>query len=92
MINRRTAVATAFAALALSPPLAAADQLPAGLPPDAPAAATAAQPTLSEPTTATWPFPDTFSHTSGAGRLAGGASLWSSFVYDDHGEIGRAHV
>lgn len=38
---------------------------------------------LSHP--APWPFPSTFPQTSGTGRLAGGASLWSDFIYDDYG-------
>ncbi|HWE09740.1 MAG TPA: prolyl oligopeptidase family serine peptidase, partial [Solirubrobacteraceae bacterium] len=63
----------------------AAAQVPAGLPPDAPAAATAPAPALPEPTATAWPFPSTFPQTSGTGRLAGGASLWSDFIYDDYG-------
>jgi hypothetical protein len=35
-----------------------------------------------------WPFPSNFSHTSGTGRLNGGASLWTDFLYDDHGPLG----
>lgn len=62
-----------------------ADALPHGLPAHAPLAATSRQPTLPEPSSLAWPFPNTFPHTSGAGRLAGGASLWSDFVFDDHG-------
>jgi dienelactone hydrolase len=59
--------------------------LPAGLPSDLPAAATAADPTLPEPSATAWPFPNTFPLTSGTGRLAGGASLWSDFIYDAYG-------
>jgi len=56
-----------------------------GLPAHAPAAATDAQPALPAPPRAAWPFPSAYSHTSGTGRLAGGAELWSDFVFDDHG-------
>jgi dienelactone hydrolase len=85
VINRLLAVAAAFASVAVSPHLAGASQLPAGLPTDAPIAATSPQPTLPNPSTAAWPFPNAFPRTSGAGRLARGAALWTSFVYDDHG-------
>jgi dienelactone hydrolase len=64
---------------------ALASGVPAGLPPDLPPAATAPDPTLPEPSTAAWPFPSTFPLTSGTGRLAGGASLWTDFIYDDYG-------
>jgi hypothetical protein len=40
---------------------------------------------LPRPSRRQWPFPDAFSRTSGAGRLAGGASLWTDFLFDDHG-------
>jgi hypothetical protein len=53
-----------------------------------PAAATAPEPALPEPSAGEWPFPSDFSHTSGTGLLAGGASLWTDFVYDDHGPLG----
>ena len=56
-----------------------------GLPLGVPAAATLPEPVLPEPSAAAWPFPSTFPRTSGTGRLAGGAALWSDFVYDDHG-------
>ncbi|HWE12995.1 MAG TPA: prolyl oligopeptidase family serine peptidase [Solirubrobacteraceae bacterium] len=55
--------------------------MPADLPP---AAATPA-PSLPEPSGAAWPFPSTFPQTSGTGRLAGGASLWTDFIYDAYG-------
>jgi hypothetical protein len=55
------------------------------MPTDVPAAASDTPPTLPEPATAAWPFPNTFPQTSGAGRLDGGASLWSDFIYDDYG-------
>jgi hypothetical protein len=54
-----------------------------GLPASVPAAALRAEPTL--PTPAGWPFADAFSRTSGTGRLSGGASYWSDWVYDDRG-------
>jgi hypothetical protein len=55
------------------------------MPSDVPPAASAAPPTLPEPSSAAWPFLSTFSQTSGTGRLAGGASLWTDFIYDDYG-------
>ncbi|HTU96265.1 MAG TPA: prolyl oligopeptidase family serine peptidase [Solirubrobacteraceae bacterium] len=64
---------------------AAAARVPAGMPTDVPAAASTAAPALPEPSTTAWPFPSTFPQTSGTGRLAGGASLWSDFIYDDYG-------
>src|SRR5436853_477122 len=42
-------------------------------------------PAVSSPSRLAWPFPNTFPHTSGSGRLAAGAALWSDFVFDDHG-------
>ena len=64
---------------------AASADVPAGMPSDIPAAASTAAPTLPEPSSAAWPFPNTFPQTSGTGRLDGGASLWSDFIYDDYG-------
>jgi hypothetical protein len=58
---------------------------PAGLPDHVPAAATAPQPSLPEPAKTVWPFSNAFPHTSGTGRLVRGASLWSDFLFDDHG-------
>jgi pimeloyl-ACP methyl ester carboxylesterase len=55
------------------------------MPTDVPAAAADTPPVLPEPSTSAWPFPNTFPQTSGTGRLDGGASLWSDFVYDDYG-------
>jgi hypothetical protein len=65
----------------------ATDSVPGipGLPTGVPPAATAAPPTLPEPGPAEWPFPSDFSQTEGTGLLDGGASLWTDFVYDDHG-------
>ncbi len=67
-----------------------ADSAPgiAGLPSGVPAAATAPEPALPEPSSGEWPFPNNFSHTSGTGVLSGGASLWTDFLYDDHGPLG----
>jgi hypothetical protein len=56
-----------------------------GLPTGVPPAATAPPVALPEPTSTVWPFPSDFSQTEGTGRLAGGAYLWTDFVYDDHG-------
>ena len=63
----------------------AAAARPAGIPSGAPAAATLPEPALPEPSAGAWPFPDAFPRTSGTGRLGGGASFWSDFLYDDHG-------
>lgn len=57
-----------------------------GLPYGAPPAATRPEPRLPAP--AGWPFAEAFPRTSGEGRLAGGASYWSDFLYDDHGAFG----
>lgn len=58
---------------------------PKGMPSDVPAAGTWQPAPLPEPSTGVWPFPSSFSQTSGTGRLAGGASLWTDFIYDDYG-------
>jgi prolyl oligopeptidase family protein len=63
----------------------ASAQVPAGMPSDVPAAASAPAPSLPEPSPTVWPFPSTFPQTSGTGRRAGGASLWTDFIYDDYG-------
>jgi len=55
------------------------------MPSDVPAAASQASAPLPEPSSTAWPFPSTFPQTSGTGRLAGGASLWTDFLYDDYG-------
>src|ERR1017187_1486054 len=77
-------------ALAISNATRAADSVPGvpGLPSGVPAAAMAPEPVLPEPSDAEWPFPSNFSHTSGTGLLSGGASLWTDFIYDDHGPLG----
>jgi dienelactone hydrolase len=59
--------------------------VPKGMPNDVPAAASQAPAPLPEPSSAAWPFANSFPQTSGVGRLAGGASLWSDFIYDDYG-------
>jgi pimeloyl-ACP methyl ester carboxylesterase len=87
------AVMTAVPALGPANALGAsrvADSVPGipGLPTGAPAAASAPEPALPEPSGAEWPFPSSFSRTSGSGLLAGGASLWTDFIYDDHGPLG----
>jgi hypothetical protein len=56
-----------------------------GIPQGAPAAARRAEPSLPEPAHKQWPFPDRFPRTSGTGRLGGGASFWSDWLFDDHG-------
>jgi predicted esterase len=77
-------------ALAMSKSRQVADSVPGipGLPSGVPAAATAPEPALPEPSSSEWPFPSDFSHTSGTGLLSGGASLWTDFLYDDHGPLG----
>jgi hypothetical protein len=59
-----------------------------GMPSDVPAAASTPAPQLPEPSQSAWPFPNLFPQTSGTGRLVGGASLWSDFIYDDYGAAG----
>jgi pimeloyl-ACP methyl ester carboxylesterase len=62
----------------------AAAASPDDLPGAAPPAARRVEPSL--PAADGWPFPERpFPRTSGTGRLYGGASYWSDFVYDDHG-------
>lgn len=57
----------------------------ADVPTGAPAAAQRPEPKLPEPRHSQWPFPNAFPRTSGTGRLAGGASFWTDFLFDDHG-------
>lgn len=71
---------------ALAGPRPAPVPTSAGLPDGVPAAALAQQPSLPAPQG--WPFPEAFSQTSGTGRLAGGATYWTDFLYDDHGATG----
>ncbi|HTU77163.1 MAG TPA: hypothetical protein VMF09_00230 [Solirubrobacteraceae bacterium] len=77
-------------ALAITRARQLADSVPRipGLPTGVPPAASAPEPALPEPTSSEWPFPSDFSHTSGTGLLSGGASLWTDFLYDDHGPLG----
>ena len=56
-----------------------------GLPPGMPPAARRAEPALPAPEA--WPFGEAFPRTSGTGRLAGGALLWTDFLYDDNGAV-----
>ncbi|MDQ6834931.1 MAG: S9 family peptidase [Actinomycetota bacterium] len=70
------------------PSLARAKPAVPGLPSDVPAAASQPSPALPAPSSGAWPFPSRFPQTSGTGRLAAGASLWSDFVYDDYGASG----
>jgi putative esterase len=58
------------------------DGMPEGVPP----AARRPEPALPAP--ANWPFGEEFPRTCGAGRVAGGALLWTDFLYDDHGATG----
>jgi dienelactone hydrolase len=58
----------------------------AGLPDGVPDAALRPEPAL--PHAKGWPFAEAWSRTSGTGRLNGGASYWSDFLYDDHGAVG----
>ncbi len=78
------------AASASAPTRQIRDSVPGipGLPSGVPPAATASPATLPAPSRTTWPFPSDFSHTEGTGRLNGGATLWTDFVYDDHGPFG----
>ncbi len=73
-----------------SAPPRVADSAPGipGLPTGVPAAATARPATLPAPSGSEWPFPSDFSRTEGSGHLAGGATLWTDMVYDDHGPLG----
>ncbi len=82
-------ILSAAACLAFGVPAAQAG-VPSGMPTDVPAAASAPDPSLPEPASTAWPFANTFPQTSGTGRLAGGASLWSDFIYDDYGAAGPA--
>jgi pimeloyl-ACP methyl ester carboxylesterase len=78
------AIASAAACLSFGVPVAEAG-VPSGMPTDVPAAASQPPAPLPEPSNTAWPFPSTFPQTSGTGRLAGGASLWTDFIYDDYG-------
>ena len=83
------AVAVVFAGLAgvpAAPGTAVAAAAPTDLPGDMPAAAYRPEPAL--PTPAGWGGSDAFPRTSGTGRYAAGAYLWTDYLYDDHGAIG----
>lgn len=91
-LRRALALALSAASVAAVPAVAAmpaaspAPQAPADLPGELPPAGLTPEPAL--PPAAGWPFPDGFPRTSGTGRLAGGASLWTDFLLDDHGATG----
>ncbi|MCU1590809.1 MAG: hypothetical protein JWP11_2065, partial [Frankiales bacterium] len=72
--------------VSLARPSTPAQNIPAGLPRGAPPALYLPEPVLPAPRP--WPFPEAFPRTSGFGRVAGGASYWSDFLYDDHGAKG----
>lgn len=78
------AAGAATAAPAPAPTTPALRAVP-GLPDQVPPAALRVEPTL--PTPKGWPFAEAFPRTSGTGRLAGGASYWSDFLYDDQGAV-----
>jgi hypothetical protein len=84
------AMLTPAGAFASSEARRVSDSVPGvpGLPSGVPPAATAAEPALPEPSASEWPLPNNFSRTSGTGVLSGGASLWTDFLYDDHGPLG----
>ncbi len=76
-------LATGAATAAPSAPAPASLETVRGLPEGVPAAARVPEPKL--PVAKGWPFAEAFPRTSGTGRLGGGASYWSDFLYDDHG-------
>ncbi len=81
--NATLTLALAVAAGVLQPSSPAVAE-PGDLPRSVPPAARATEPRL--PAADGWPFSERhFPRTSGTGRLHGGASYWSDFVYDDHG-------
>lgn len=90
-VSRALAVAVTVGAWAVAAPPAAtaatgASAPATGVPTTAPPAAFAPPPALSP--ASGWPFPGEPPSTSGVGRLDGGASYWSDFVYDDYGARG----
>ena len=89
-MRRVMTILMAGLALAIATAGTAVAGVPAGLPADIPAAASSPPPTLPEPSATAWPFPASFPQTSGTGRLAGGAALWSDFIYDDYGATNPA--
>lgn len=62
---------------------AATGSRPTDLPDNGPAALYRSEP--ASPAADGWPGPEAFPRTSGTGRLAGGALLWTDYLYDDHG-------
>lgn len=86
-LARTALVALVLSALVLPATPAATTTMPAsppsGLPPGTPPAARRPEPAL--PAAKGWPFPEAFPRTSGTGRYAGGALLWTDFLYDDNG-------
>jgi dienelactone hydrolase len=85
LLGRGTALLAGIAALLACGAAPASAGVPAGMPTDVPLAGSEQPAPLPEPSSTAWPFPNSFPQTSGTGRLAGGASLWSDFVYDDYG-------
>jgi hypothetical protein len=86
------ATAASAGGVAVAAPHAAAATHPhhklrriAGLPQGVPRAALERQPRLPKPSKQQWPFPERFPRTSGTGRLGGGASFWTDWIFDDHG-------
>lgn len=82
-----TGLLAAGAATAAPAPAPVAPALRAvpGLPDQVPPAALRVEPTLPAPKG--WPFAEAFPRTSGTGRLTGGGSYWSDFLYDDQGAL-----
>jgi dienelactone hydrolase len=76
-VARATAPAGSGSAPVASPP--------AGLPDDVPLAAVRPEPAL--PAASGWNGSSAFPRTSGTGRLADGAFLWTDYLYDDHGAV-----
>ncbi len=80
---------TLVAALAVGVPTAAAATATSAqadvrdVPDGAPAAAQRPEPGMRNPDG--WPLAQRLSRTAGTGRLHGGGSYWTDFVYDDHG-------
>ena len=87
-------VCTVYGRRARPPPTASsrrADSAPgiAGLPSGVPAAATAPEPALPEPSSERMAVPEQLlAHLRHRVCCRGGASLWTDFLYDDHGPLG----
>ena len=80
------AVARAVAPAPSAGELVVVGSMPEGVPP------AALKPERALPTPAGWPFGEEFPRTCGTGRFAGGAVLWTDFIYDDHGATGERHT